>query len=80
MSWWDSDENIVFLFNQIQVDCRRGHNICMWHFCLFAFKLGQTPGDGKGQGSLACCSPWGHKESDTTEQPDNNNKAKKHAT
>ena len=27
----------------------------------------QTPGDGKGQGSLACCSPWGHKESDMTE-------------
>ena len=28
-----------------------------------------TPGDGEGQGSLACCSPWGHKESDTTEWP-----------
>ena len=27
----------------------------------------QTPEDGEGQGSLACCSPWGHKESDTTE-------------
>ena len=27
----------------------------------------QTPGDGEGQGSLACCSPWGRKESDTTE-------------
>ena len=26
----------------------------------------QTPGDGKGQGSLACCSRWGCKESDTT--------------
>ena len=24
--------------------------------------------DGEGQGSLACCSPWGHKELDTTEQ------------
>ena len=28
----------------------------------------QTLGDGEGQGSLACCSPWGHKELDTTEQ------------
>ena len=28
----------------------------------------QAPGVGNGQGSLACCSPWGHKESDTTEQ------------
>ena len=25
----------------------------------------ETPGDGKGQGNLACCSPWGCKESDT---------------
>ena len=28
----------------------------------------QAPGFGDGQGSLACCSPWGRKESDTTEQ------------
>ena len=27
----------------------------------------QTPGDSEGQGSLICCSPWGHKESDMTE-------------
>ena len=27
----------------------------------------QTPGDSEEQGSLACCSPWGHKELDTTE-------------
>ena len=26
-----------------------------------------SPGVGDGQGSLVCCSPWGHKESDTTE-------------
>ena len=28
----------------------------------------QAPGDGKGYGSLTCCSPWGHKQLDTTEQ------------
>ena len=28
----------------------------------------QAPGDGEGQGSLACCNSWGHKESDTTER------------
>ena len=33
--------------------------------------LSQTPGDGEGQGSLACCSPWGHKELDTAEQLNN---------
>ena len=34
----------------------------------------QALGDGEGQGRLACCSPWGHKELDTTEQLDNNKK------
>ena len=28
----------------------------------------EAPGDGDGHGSLACCSPWGHKELDTTEK------------
>ena len=31
-------------------------------------ELGQTLGDGAGQGGPACCSPWGRKESDMTEQ------------
>ena len=34
--------------------------------------IGQTPGDGEGQGSLACYSPWGCKESATTWQLNNN--------
>ena len=34
----------------------------------------QTPGDGDGQGSLACCSPWGLRESATTERLTSNNK------
>ena len=36
-------------------------------------ELGQTPGDGEGQGGLACCSPRGGKESDMTEQLKNSN-------
>ena len=32
----------------------------------------QAPRDGEGQGSLACCSPWGRRESDTTERLNNN--------
>ena len=35
----------------------------------------QTPGDSEGQGSLVCCSPWGDKELDMTQQPNNNNKS-----
>ena len=34
-------------------------------------ELEQTPGDGEGQGSLVCCSPWGHRELDTTLQLNN---------
>ena len=29
-----------------------------WHHPLNGHELEQTPGDGEGQGSLACCSPW----------------------
>ena len=31
----------------------------------------QAPGDGEGQGNLVCCSQWGGKELDTTEQLNN---------
>ena len=39
-----------------------------WHHQLNGHEFEWTPGDGDGQESLAYCSPWGHKESDTTEQ------------
>ena len=45
-----------------------------WHHQLGGRESEQTLGDGEGQGSLGCCSPWGHKESDMTECL-NNNKA-----
>ena len=38
-----------------------------WHHWLDGHGFGWTPGVGDGQGGLVCCSPWGHKESDTTE-------------
>ena len=44
-----------------------------WHHQLNGHEFEQAPGDGEGQGSLACCSPWGHKELGTTEQLNNNN-------
>ena len=37
-----------------------------WHHQLNAREFEQTLGDGEGQGSLACCSPWGCRESDLT--------------
>ena len=39
-----------------------------WHHRLDGHEFEQTPGDGEGPGGLACCSPWGRKELDTTEQ------------
>ena len=39
-----------------------------WHLQLHVYEFEEAPEVGDGQGSLACCSPWGHKESDTTEQ------------
>ena len=38
-----------------------------WHHWLNGHGFGWTLGVGDGQGGLACCSSWGHKESDTTE-------------
>ena len=43
-----------------------------WHHRLNEHEFEQAPGNGEGQGSLACCSPWGCKESDTTERLNNN--------
>ena len=39
-----------------------------WHHQLNGCEFEQTLGDGEGQRNLACCSPWGVKESNTTEQ------------
>ena len=38
-----------------------------WHHQLNEHEFEKTPRDGKGQGSLACCSPWGCKELNATE-------------
>ena len=39
---------------------------------IIELEFDQAPGDCEGQGSLACCSPWGCKELETTEQLNNN--------
>ena len=42
-----------------------------WHHRLNGLEFEQAPGDSDGQRSLACCSPWGRRESDTAEQLNN---------
>ena len=43
------------------------------HHQFNGHELGETLGDGEGQGSLACCSLWGHRELDMTWQLNNSN-------
>ena len=48
-----------------------------WHHRCNEHELGPTSGDGEGRGGLLCCSPWGHKESDTTGQLNNSSSSRK---
>ena len=43
------------------------------HFQLNGRESEETPADSGGQGSLACCNPWDHKELNTSEQLNSNN-------
>ena len=47
-------------------DRRRRDEMVGWHYQLNGHEFEQILGDSEGQGSLACCSPWGHKQSDMT--------------
>ena len=42
-------------------------NMVGWHHRVNVHEFEQAPGVGDVQGSLVCCTPWRHKESDTTE-------------
>ena len=44
-----------------------------WHHRLHGHEFEQAPGNSEGQGGLVCGSPWGHKESGTTEHLNNKN-------
>ena len=44
-----------------------------WHHWFNGHEFEQAPGDGEGQGSLACCNPWGRKELDMPKRLSNNN-------
>ena len=59
----DSLEKILML-GKIKGRRRRGwqrDKMVGWHHWLSEHELGQTPRDSEGQGSLVCCSPWGHR-------------------
>ena len=56
----------TLMLGKIEGRRRRGPQMVGWHHQLNGHELEQAPGDGEGQGSLAFCSLWGHKELDMT--------------
>jgi len=61
----------ALMLGKIEGRRRRGQQrmrLVGWHHQLNGHELEQALGVGDGQGGLVCCSPLGHKESDTTEQ------------
>ena len=57
------------MLGKIEGRRRRGkteEEMAGWHHQLNGCEFEQAPGDSEGQGSLACRSPWGHRESDRT--------------
>ena len=69
MQMTDSFEKTLML-GKIEGRRRRGGQSMRWldgNTDSMDTELEQAPGIGETQRSLACCSPWGHKESDTTE-------------
>ena len=60
----------TLMLGTIEGKSRRGQQRMRWLDAItdsMDIEFEQAPGVGEGQGSLACCSPWGCKESDTTE-------------
>ena len=61
----------TLMLGKIEGGRRRGSQKMRWFDGItdsMDMKFEEAPGVGDGQGGLACCSPWGRKESDTTEQ------------
>ena len=64
------------MLGNIESRRRRGHQRMRWldgTTDSTDISLSKLTGDSEGQERLACCSPWGHKELDTTERLDINN-------
>ena len=68
----DSLEKTLMLSNAQEKKGATEDETVGWHHQLNGHEFEQTAWDSEEQGSLACCSPWGHKESDTTEQLNDN--------
>ena len=63
----------TLMLGKIERKRRRGRQMVGWQHWLNGHEFEQALGDSEGQGSLACCRPWGRKELDTTEELNTNN-------
>ena len=73
LMWKANSSQKTLMLGKIEDRRKRGQQDKMvgWHHWLNGHECEQALGDGEGQGSLACLSPWGHKQSDMTEQLNN---------
>ena len=63
---------MTLMLGKIEERETREDEMAGWHHRLDGHECEQALGDSEGQGSLACCSPWGCKDWDTTEELNNN--------
>ena len=72
LMWRTDSLEMTLMLGKIDGGRRRGWQDEMlgWYHRLDGHEFEQAPGDGDGQGSLACCGPWGCKESNTPELSD----------
>ena len=61
-------ENTLMLGNLEEEKGMTEDEMVGWYHQLYGHEFEQAPGVGDGRGGLVCCSPWGRKESDKTEQ------------
>ena len=73
LTWRADSLKKTLMLGKIEGRRRRGWQRMRWHHQLNGHEFEQALRDGEGQESLVCCSPWGPKELDTTEQLNDNN-------
>ena len=71
LTWRTDSFEKTLMLGKIEGRRRRGQQKLRWLYGITKIdghEFEQAPGISDGQGGLVCCSPWDHKESDTTEQ------------
>ena len=67
LMWRTNSLEKILILGKIEGKRRKGQQRMRWHHQCNGHEFEHAPGVGDGQRGLVCCSPWDHKESDTTE-------------